>query len=115
MLAEDKVRGLREPPTAIGDRSIRFFQPSECQIPSPLVRVSVDLLTTRGTTVWPVELQNQQSTAKMKTEDQQLHSDRIVVLKWRGLTRLVGMKLTFFVSSVMWRNYQKILLGKMDL
>ena len=51
----------------------------------------------------------------MKTEDQQLHSDRIVVLKWRGLTRLVGMKLTFFVSSVMWRNYQKILLGKMDL
>jgi hypothetical protein len=68
MLAEDKVQGLREQPAAIGGRSIRFFSPGECNIPSPLVRVGVDLVTTRGTTVWPVKLVTKQSTTKKKIE-----------------------------------------------
>src|SRR5437588_1990311 len=72
MLAKDDIQGLREQPTAIGGRSIRFFSPGECKIPSPFVRARVDMVMTRGTTVWPVELQNEQSTAEKNIEDQQL-------------------------------------------
>ena len=86
MLAEDDIQGLREQPIAIGGRKIRFFSPGECKIPSPFVRAGVDMVTTRGTTVWPVELQNEQSTAEKNTEDQR---DRLAVLKlaWADVAR----------------------------
>jgi serine/threonine protein kinase len=87
MLAEDDVQGLCGQPTAIGGRSIRFFSPGECKIPSPLVRVGFDLVTTRGTTVWPVELQDEQPTAEQETEDQQLHRLAALKLTWAHKAR----------------------------
>jgi serine/threonine protein kinase len=100
MLAKDDVQGLCEQPTAIGGRSIRFFSPGECKIPSPLVRVGFDLVTTRGTTVWPVELQGEQPATEQETEDQQLHRLAALKLTWAHKARISEADILRALSDV---------------
>ena len=88
MLASDDAQGLAKGPSAVGRRAISFT-PAGGKIPSPLVRVGVDLVTTRGTTVWPVEMQKpkpkkkkrKKSEAKKDTEYPHAESDGLAALK----------------------------------
>ncbi|KIX04887.1 uncharacterized protein Z518_05758 [Rhinocladiella mackenziei CBS 650.93] len=69
MLASDDAQGLAEEPSVIGRRAISFTL-AECKIPSPLVRVGVDMVTTRGTTVWPVKMQKPKPKKKKSRKSQ---------------------------------------------
>ncbi|KIX10702.1 uncharacterized protein Z518_01786 [Rhinocladiella mackenziei CBS 650.93] len=88
MLASDDAQGLAKEPSAIGRRAISFT-PAGCKIPSPLVRVGVDMVTTRGTTVWAVKMQkpkpkkkkSRQSQAKKETENSPPEDDGLAALK----------------------------------
>ncbi|KIX00545.1 uncharacterized protein Z518_09610 [Rhinocladiella mackenziei CBS 650.93] len=88
MLAPDDAQGLAKEPSAIGRRAISFT-PAGCKIPSPLVRVGVDLVTTRGTTVWPIKMQkpkpkkkkSRKSQAKKDTENPPIEGDGLAALK----------------------------------
>ncbi|KIX00078.1 uncharacterized protein Z518_10215 [Rhinocladiella mackenziei CBS 650.93] len=88
MLASDDAQGLVKEPSAIGRRAISFT-PAGCKIPSPLVRVGVDMVTTRGTTVWAVKMQkpkpkkkkSRQSQAKKDTENSPTEDDGLAALK----------------------------------
>ncbi|KIW99551.1 uncharacterized protein Z518_11290 [Rhinocladiella mackenziei CBS 650.93] len=88
MLASDDAQGLAKEPSAIGRRAISFT-PAGCKIPSPLVRVGVDMVTTRGTTVWPVKMQrpkpkkkkSRKSQAKKDIENSPSEGDDLAALK----------------------------------
>jgi len=80
MLAKDIAHGLVERPTLIGDTNIDFTLP-ECKIPSPLVQVAPDLVTTRGTTVWPVEMKGGKSRTEKKIENPN-HGLALLKLAW---------------------------------
>ncbi|KIX00091.1 uncharacterized protein Z518_10228 [Rhinocladiella mackenziei CBS 650.93] len=88
MLASDDAQGLAKKPSAIGRRAINFT-PAGCKIPSPLVRVGVDMVTTRGTTVWPVKMQkpkpkkkkSRKSQARKDTENSPPEGDGVAALK----------------------------------
>ncbi|KIX01880.1 uncharacterized protein Z518_07819 [Rhinocladiella mackenziei CBS 650.93] len=88
MLASDDAQGLAKEPSAIGRRAISFT-PAGCKIPSPLVRVGVDMVTTRGTTVWAVKMQkpkpkkkkSRKPQAKKDTENSPTEGDGLAALK----------------------------------
>jgi len=80
MLANDAAHGLAGRPTSIGNMDINFT-PSECKIRSPLVRVAPDLVTTRGTTVWPVEMKRRESKTKGKSKAEKTEGPGLALLK----------------------------------
>ena len=75
MLANDDAHGLAERPTSIGNMNINFT-PSGCNIRSPLVQVAPDLVTTRGTTVWPVEIKRRESKTKKKKAEKKSKAEK---------------------------------------
>ncbi|KIX03382.1 uncharacterized protein Z518_06934 [Rhinocladiella mackenziei CBS 650.93] len=109
MLARNDAQGLAKRPSAIGRRVISFTPPG-CKIPSPLVRVGVDGVTTRGTTIWPIEMQkpkpkkkkSRKLTAKKDTENLPTEGDDLAELKmaWIDEVRTNEADILYELSDV---------------